>query len=904
MIVETFGCYGIGPYVREPVRLDFRSIPSGSIIAVVGTNGAGKTHLLELMAPGALFQEFPSDRPPTGKIGAPLASHVRPTTPDAWLEVTYRLGGRPVTIHLDINGKRNKTEGYIEYDGQRHGPLIGQVREQIKKLFQSRTLFMVGPYACQHGYDGFSRVQQQNRRGVFAEMLGHGHYAVLHDRLDPREKALLTELDGVRTLIEELDARRTLLDTRRIDLGAATDAAAAAGEALIRLRDEHADATNAHQTARDTLLRSQATQNERTRLESELASVGERIEQAAGRLAELEALLANGEEIRDAAARLANVDMRLDFARGEERDAGEDLPRLEAAVATATAERDRAATEYRRIDGERAAAVAAAARLTTLDSVKVAHAAVQQSITDLDAEITAHDARTPELSTRTADASAALATHDEATADLEVDAQQETAARARRRELTTRRDDIVTRHGMLSQIPNVPECATCPFTTNAHREIEQVAALDAELATLPVIEGTPAEDRLRAHRRTRVELESARGRAQAAERQHTAARTVLDQRRRNLVEQLAAKAEQLAAGDVDRSIAAREPELDAALATALQSGTTARAALDAAVADRDAAIAERTKRRTAVSALEAERTPLAEASARLPELSAAKAQHTEIATALRHAQTSRADLLDAVASLPAASRDEAEAAVATATQRLDELAAAITDAEGTQTATMRTHAALDSEVQRLGDPATDLERQRAREAAVLHKLADVRVLQRALGPKGIPALLIDAAGPSISGQTNLFIAADYTPRFQIALTTTRPLASGKGVEEVFDYRILDAEAGREGTRGSGGEMALIDSALRFSVIIENVRRSGFETGSLFLDEPTSTLSQENTPKYVQMIRHAMRVGAFHHAWVVTHSPEIMEQADARIIVEDGGARLFIPGVTMPATEAA
>ncbi len=895
MIVEQFGCYGIGPYVNEPVRLDFRSIPAGSIIAVVGTNGAGKTHFLELLGPGPLFQEFPSDRQPTGNVGAPLASHVRPTTTDAWVEVTYRLAGRPVTIHLDVNGKRNKTEGYIEYDGRRHGPLISQVRAEIAKLFQSRTLFMVGPYACQHGYDGFSRVQQQKRRGVFAEMLGHGHYAIFHARLKPREAALLTELDGVRTLIQELDDRQALLNTRRIDLAEATDAVERAAETLRRHREEHAAAIAAHQAARDTLLRCQATHRERTRLESELRAADERIREAAGRLAELETLLANGEEIRAAVTAIADVDMRLAFARGEEREASEALPGLEAAVATTTAERDRAATEYRRIDGERGAAVEAAARLTALDSVKVAHDAAKQAIADLDAEIATHDAGLPALSATTAEADAALTSHDEATAALEENAQQETAARARRRELTTRREGILSRHGLLTEIPNVPECATCPFTTNAHREIEQVAALDAELAALPLIDGTPAEDRLRAHRHARVGLESARDRAQAAERQHAAARTVLDARHRRLNEQLAAKAAQLATGEAARAIAAREPELDAALARALDAGTTARTARDAAVAARDEVNADVVRCRAAVAALEEERAPLAEAAARLPELSAAEAQHGEVSRTLRSTQSSRAEAQQALAALPATDPADAEAAVAAAAQRIEELAAAITDAEGTQAAAARTHAALESEVTRLGDPATDLERQREREAAVLHKLADVRVLQRALGPEGIPALLIDAAGPSISGQTNLFIAENYTPRFQIALTTTRPLASGKGVEEVFDYRILDAEAGREGTRGSGGEMALIDSALRFSVIIENVLRSGFETGSLFLDEPTSTLSQENTPKYVQMIRHAMRVGLFHHAWVVTHSPEIMEQADARIIVEDGSARLFIPG---------
>ena len=50
------------------------------------------------------------------------------------------------------------------------------------------------PFACQGGYDAFSRVPQANRRTAFCEMLGIGHYEVLHTRTEAREEATLAEL--------------------------------------------------------------------------------------------------------------------------------------------------------------------------------------------------------------------------------------------------------------------------------------------------------------------------------------------------------------------------------------------------------------------------------------------------------------------------------------------------------------------------------------------------------------------------------------------------------------------------------------------------------------------------------------------------------------------------------------
>ncbi len=902
MIVTGFRCHNIGPFIGAPIDLDVSALPAGSVIAVMGTNGAGKSHLVELMGPGPLFQEFPSDRDATAKQGRPLASHVRPRHRDAYVEVNYLLGSRPLSVHLDIDGKTRKTEGYVTVDGERHGPLISQVKAQVAKHFGSRALFMIGPFACQGGFDAFSRVQQVNRRGVFAEMLGIGEYEVLHARCEAHETQVLEELRDVRERLETATGRAELLAERREALaGAVADVERAAAD-VATARAGHAAAINDHQVARDALLRCQATASERARLEAELATIATRLQEAAGTLAELETTVIEGDAIRAAAERLVTLDAELATVRAAERAAAEKLPTCEAAVATATADRERLATDYRRLEAEREATAAARARVAALGSLTAQRSELERTRDRIGDELVAHDARTSDVTAAIATATDALAARDAHTTEREEAAQAEAATLARRRELESRRAELLRRNTMLTSIPNVDECGTCPLTTDIRDAMTTLAPIDAELATLPLIDGTPAADALSTHRRERTSSERARDRAQADERAHAAARTVIEQRRRTVDGEIAGLAEQIAAATADQELAAREPAATAAVESIRTQGLAAKATLDAAVAARDEARTALDTKRTRVSTLETERTTEATLAARLPELATAEAQHGAVAAGMTTDQAARADVQRTLDALPSDTVADAEAAVATAAQLRDECAATITEAEGAHEAAVRVRFGLAAEVQTAGDPAADVASLRTRETLLIRRAADLAVLKRPLSPKGIPALIIDGAGPVITARANRYIAEDYTPRFQIRLTTTRPLANGKGVEEVFDYVILDAEADRpEGSRGSGGEMALIDTALRLSIIIENVQRSGREFRTLFLDEPTAALSQENAPKYVSMIRHAMREGHFHHAWVVTHSPEVWEQADARVIVDkdERTARLFIPGATQP-----
>lgn len=148
-----------------------------------------------------------------------------------------------------------------------------------------------------------------------------------------------------------------------------------------------------------------------------------------------------------------------------------------------------------------------------------------------------------------------------------------------------------------------------------------------------------------------------------------------------------------------------------------------------------------------------------------------------------------------------------------------------------------------------------------------------------LGPDGVQALEISEAGPQVSALANDLLDACYGGRFQVAIETLAPKKSG-GYKETFQIRILDGESGRSVSRGSGGEMVVIDEAIRLALAIFNTHRSGFEIRTLYRDETTGALSPKNADRYVTMMRRAMEIGGFRQVIFVAHQEHVWRQADA------------------------
>lgn len=169
------------------------------------------------------------------------------------------------------------------------------------------------------------------------------------------------------------------------------------------------------------------------------------------------------------------------------------------------------------------------------------------------------------------------------------------------------------------------------------------------------------------------------------------------------------------------------------------------------------------------------------------------------------------------------------------------------------------------------------------------EIDDCRHLQKALGPEGVQALEVDAAGPEVSDLINELLGACYGSRFTCRLETATLKADGSGTKEIFDLVVIDSEMGTEGSASdlSGGERVLVAEALSLAIAIFNCRRSSIPILDLFRDECAGALDVERAPKYVEMLRKAVRLGGFHRVYFIAHQPELWGLGDACIEVVDG-----------------
>lgn len=168
------------------------------------------------------------------------------------------------------------------------------------------------------------------------------------------------------------------------------------------------------------------------------------------------------------------------------------------------------------------------------------------------------------------------------------------------------------------------------------------------------------------------------------------------------------------------------------------------------------------------------------------------------------------------------------------------------------------------------------------------RLSDLIILKDALGPKGIKALKIDAAGPEISELLNALLMECYGAKFSIAIKTLRELQN-KELREAMEFSIIDNTTGMDANveLKSGGEQQIIREIISLSLCIYQKRRTGISSQTLIRDEACSALSEENSVKYIQMLDRALTLGGFNQVLFVSHKSCSQALADAVIEVKNG-----------------
>ena len=171
---------------------------------------------------------------------------------------------------------------------------------------------------------------------------------------------------------------------------------------------------------------------------------------------------------------------------------------------------------------------------------------------------------------------------------------------------------------------------------------------------------------------------------------------------------------------------------------------------------------------------------------------------------------------------------------------------------------------------------------------VTKQIADWRILQKACSNDGIIALEIDDAGPTISAIANDLLSSCYGSRFTVRMETQSEKRDGS-MKEDFDITVFDADRDQEKsiTKMSGGEVTWIEDAITRAICLYHLQRSDLSYQTLFSDEKDGALDPNRKGEFFAIKRRAMELGKHDQEFFISQTPELVELADARIVLHPG-----------------
>jgi DNA repair protein SbcC/Rad50 len=166
------------------------------------------------------------------------------------------------------------------------------------------------------------------------------------------------------------------------------------------------------------------------------------------------------------------------------------------------------------------------------------------------------------------------------------------------------------------------------------------------------------------------------------------------------------------------------------------------------------------------------------------------------------------------------------------------------------------------------------------------EIAKWKLTEKGLGNDGCVALSIDDSGPEIAAICNNLLSDCFEGRFVVRLDTQSETKTGT-IKETFDVKVFDGHRGTEKSLGdmSGGEEVLVNECLTRSVALCASQSSTTKCETLFTDETDGALDPEAKRTFMQMKRAVLRQGGYGREFFITHTPELWEMADHKIMVD-------------------
>lgn len=167
------------------------------------------------------------------------------------------------------------------------------------------------------------------------------------------------------------------------------------------------------------------------------------------------------------------------------------------------------------------------------------------------------------------------------------------------------------------------------------------------------------------------------------------------------------------------------------------------------------------------------------------------------------------------------------------------------------------------------------------------EMAKWKLLEKGLGNDGCVALSIDDAGPEIAAICNGLLSDCFGGRFIVRLDTQRQTQNGD-TRETFNVTVFDGHRGTEKSLGdmSGGEEILVNECLTRSVALYASQSAPTNCQTLFTDETDGALDPEAKRTFMQMKRAVLKQGGYDREYFITHTPELWEMADHKIMVAE------------------
>jgi exonuclease SbcC len=165
------------------------------------------------------------------------------------------------------------------------------------------------------------------------------------------------------------------------------------------------------------------------------------------------------------------------------------------------------------------------------------------------------------------------------------------------------------------------------------------------------------------------------------------------------------------------------------------------------------------------------------------------------------------------------------------------------------------------------------------------RVARLKILERAFGKDGVPALLIEQALPEIEEQANTFLDRLSNGTMSVSIESLREYKDKKREDkkETLDIIISDTVGKREYEMFSGGEAFRINFAIRLALSRVLARRAGARLQTLVIDEGFGSQDADGRQRLIEAINLVRE--DFAKILVITHLEELKDAFPARIEVE-------------------